>query len=246
MDNSATKTQQDGNNQPAVQPAPVQNVASFSSVDANVDNKVPQPVVVNRGGIQVNLSTPQPNDTGVSQDDSSSIQPAPQQNTPIISQNESMTPSPEPSAQAAPVVQVEEKPQESQPMPQPVSAPRSKEQEPVPAPFPDVAKMSEAEIIDEEKEVEKELEALVEKSPDTEKPDIPKDVQAIGVKHAGADIPHPVAPSGSVVLPMTFDEANNNYNKKQWKNSISWFAGLIIYHWKKIKAATPIIKKKED
>ncbi|HVF69156.1 MAG TPA: hypothetical protein VNA13_01180, partial [Xanthomonadales bacterium] len=71
----------------------------------------------------------------------------------------------------------------------PVVSPRGKEQEPVPAPLPDVAKMSEAEIVNEEKEVEKELESIIEKSPDNEKPDIPKDVQQAGVTHAAEDTP---------------------------------------------------------
>lgn len=239
MDNSATKSQQNSGDQPSVQPTPVQNVGSPSE-DANRDNETQQPVVVNRGGIQVNLSGPQTTDSNVGQGDSSSTQPAPQQIVSSTSQDESVPTTTSPAAQQ------DEKPQEPQTAPQPVSSPRSKEQEPVPAPLPDVAKMTEAEIIDEEKEVEKELEAIIEKSPNTEKPDIPKEAQDAGVTHSGADIPHPAAPSGSVVLPMTFEEAKTKYDKYKWRNSVSWFAGLIVYHWKKLKAATPGVMKKED
>ncbi len=240
MDNSATKTQQNSGDQPSVQSAPVQKVGSSSSVDANADNKAQQPVVVNRGGIQVNLSGPQTTDSNVGQDDSSSTQTAPQQNAPSAPQNESVLP------QVPPAVQPDGKSQEPQAAPQPVSSPRSKEQEPVPAPLPDVAKMSEAEIVEEEKVVEKELESMIEKSPDHEKPDIPKEAQEAGLTHSGADIPHPTAPSGAVTLPMSYDEAEFTRKKYKWRSSVAWFASLIMYHWKKIKAATPGVKKKED
>ncbi len=239
MDNSATKTQQNSSDQPSVQPSPVQNVGS-SSVDAKLD-KTQQPVVVNRGGIQVNLSTPQPKDPSVSQDDSSSTQSTSQQNANDSSQDESVSP------QTVPAVQPDQKPKEPQAAPQPVSSPRSKEQEPVPAPLPDVAKMTDAEIVEEEKVVEKELEALVEKSPDTEKPDIPKEVKDAGVEHAKEDTPMPALSSGAVPLPMSYKEAEQVRNKNKykwyfWRKSLTWFASLIIYHWKKINFKS----KKED
>ncbi|HUQ84748.1 MAG TPA: hypothetical protein VM077_00345 [Candidatus Limnocylindrales bacterium] len=212
----------------------------------NSATKTPQPAVVNRGGIQVNLPNPSPKDTIPSQDDSSPAQSVPQQNTSSTSQNESVTvPAAQPS-QAVPVAQVEEKPQAPPSIPQPVSAPRSKEQEPVSAPLPDVAKMSEAEIVEEEKVVEKELESFVEKSPDAEKPDIPKDVQQAGVTHVGEDVPvHPTT-SGFVSLPMSYDEAEFTRKKYKWKSSVAWLAAVVMYHWKKIKITSKEVKNKEE
>lgn len=115
-----------------------------------------------------------------------------------------------------------------------VGLPQSKEREPAPS-FPDVAKMTESEIVIEEKEVEKELESIIEKSPDTEKPTIPKEVQQAGVTHAHEDIPIPTSLKGSSSLPMEYDEAQFTRKKYRWKDSVAWFAALIMYHWKKIK-----------
>ncbi len=117
----------------------------------------------------------------------------------------------------------------------PVGAPANKEHEPgTPHSKLDVDKMSESEIVEEEKVVEKELEALVEKSPDTEKPEIPKEVQAAGVTHAKENTPMPQIASGTKSLPMSFQDALATQKKYKWRNSITWFASLVMYHWKKI------------
>jgi hypothetical protein len=118
--------------------------------------------------------------------------------------------------------------------PMPSSAPAGKEREPVSAPFPDVSKMSETQIIEEEKVLEKELESIVEKSPDVEKPQIPDEAKQAGLTHAKESTPMPVVSSGNIVLPMTYEEAKLTRKKYRWRDSISWFTALVMYHWKKI------------
>jgi hypothetical protein len=116
----------------------------------------------------------------------------------------------------------------------PSSAPAGKEHEPVPSPFPDVSKMSETQIIEEEKVLEKELESIVEKSPDVEKPQIPEEAKQAGLTHAKESTPMPVVSSSNIVLPMTYEEAKLTRKKYKWRDSVSWFTALIMYHWKKM------------
>lgn len=117
---------------------------------------------------------------------------------------------------------------------QAVGGPANREHEPASAPQPDVVKMTEPEIIREEEKVERELETIIEKTPDTEKPEIPKEVQNAGVTLAKEAIPMPAGPTGSVVLPMTYQEAELTNKNYKWKDSVSWLASLIMYHWKKL------------
>jgi hypothetical protein len=118
--------------------------------------------------------------------------------------------------------------------PVPSSAPTGKEHEPVSAPFPDVSKMSETQIIEEEKVLEKELNSIVEKSPDLEKPKIPEEAKQAGLTHAKENTPMPVVSSGNIILPMTYEEAKLTRKKYRWRDSVSWFTTLIMYHWKKM------------
>lgn len=118
--------------------------------------------------------------------------------------------------------------------PAPVSTPVSKEHEPVPAPFPDASKMTGPEVVEEEGKIEKELEALVENTPDAEKPKIPEEAKKAGLEHAKADTPMPPIVSGVKPLPMSYDEAEFTRKKYKWKDSVAWFAAVIMYHWKKL------------
>lgn len=121
------------------------------------------------------------------------------------------------------------------PPPTPISASVSKEHEPVPVPFPDVSKMTGPEVVEEEGKIEKELEALVEKTPDLEKPKIPEEAKKAGLEHAKADTPMPPIVSGVKPLPMSYDEAEFTRKKYKWKDSVAWFAAVIMYHWKKLR-----------
>lgn len=117
---------------------------------------------------------------------------------------------------------------------QPASSPKSKEHEPAPAPFPDLVKMSETELRQEEVEVEKELEGLIEKSPDNEKPKISEEARRAGLEHALQDIPMPAVPTSDPALPLSYEDAVWTKKKYKWKDSIAWLSALVIYHLKKI------------
>jgi hypothetical protein len=125
--------------------------------------------------------------------------------------------------------------------PTPVSSPSGKEHEP--APFPDVSKMTGPEVVEEEGKIERELEALVEKTPDLEKPKIPEEAKKAGLEHAKADTPMPPVVSGVKPLPMSYDEAEFTRKKYKWKDSVAWFAAVVMYHWKKLGISN---KKKEE
>jgi len=202
MDNSTNNTQQNTQDQPVTQPvksvtvqsdiqpepvtAPIQNTARLNSVktSAPAGKQMQQPsAVINRGGIIVNPTPPQP-----------------------------------------------------------VSAPSSKEQEPARS-MPDVVKMTEAEIVHEEEMMSNEIKEIVSESPDVDKPAIPQEVKEVGVEPAKTDSPMPTSPSGKVVLPMTYTEAELTRKKYRWKDSIAWFATLLVYHWKRINLKS---QKKEE
>jgi hypothetical protein len=126
--------------------------------------------------------------------------------------------------------------------PQAPSSPVGKEQEPAGAPFPDVSKMTEAEVKKEELEVERELESFIEKGSDLEKPKIDEEAKKAGLEHAGEDTKMPPVQVGAGVLPMSNEEAELTRKRYKWKDSISWLATLIAYHWKKLSYSD---KKKE-
>jgi hypothetical protein len=142
-------------------------------------------------------------------------------------------------------------PVQTPPAPQPAGGPRSKEQEPTPQPFPDVTKMSEADIKKEEVEVEKELESWIEKLPHEEKPQIPEEAKKLGLEHAKEDTPMPTSPTGVVALPMTYEQAEDIRKKTRfqlyyWRKSITWLASLIMYHWKRIKITATVTDNKKE
>lgn len=118
---------------------------------------------------------------------------------------------------------------------QSVSAPANKEHEPTLHSKADVDKMTEPEIAEEEKAVERKIEEIVEESPDTEKPKLPEEVKKAGVELAKESAPMPSGPSGKVVLPMTYEEAVVARKTYKWRDSISWLASVILYHFKKLK-----------
>ena len=109
----------------------------------------------------------------------------------------------------------------------------NREQEP--APFPDVTTMTEAEIQQEEKEVEKELEAIVERSPKDQQPVIDEEIKKVGVALSEEDIKEQPISIGVQPLPMTFGQAKVIRQKNNWRSSISWLAALVMYHWKKLQ-----------
>lgn len=119
---------------------------------------------------------------------------------------------------------------------QPISAPASKEQEPGAAPLPDVAKMTESEIVDEEKAVESELEKMIVQSPQDKPLDLPKEIKNIGAALANEDTLMPDVSLGNGAFPMTYPEAIKTNKISKVKESIKWISALIIYHWKKMRS----------
>ncbi len=118
----------------------------------------------------------------------------------------------------------------------PVSTSLNREHEPAPTPFPDVSKMTEAEIQKEEKEVEEEIEAIVERSPKDQQPVLDEEIKKVGVALSEEDIKESPISIGDQPLPMTFNQAKVTRKKYNWRNSISWLAALVMYHWKKLNS----------
>lgn len=160
--------------------------------------------------------------------------------TPVQNMVSKMQP---PAAQAPALPQVENKNdsptptgtevQASSTSAQPVSAPLTKEHEPR-STMPDVVKMTETQIVQEEVKVEKELEGIVSQSPNTEIPNIPPEAKNAGLEHAKEDTPLVSSPTSTVIMPMTFEEAQLTQKKYRFRDSIAWLADIIIYHFKKI------------
>ncbi|HSW48511.1 MAG TPA: hypothetical protein VLG67_05530, partial [Candidatus Saccharimonadales bacterium] len=226
--------------------------SAVSDQVSSISTQQPEPVArptPNRGGIPITPLKPvskepvlqaEPSGNSLSiinQADSTAsapVQPAP--SAPVSQADNQNVSAP---SQQAPVIsdnQVDNQTVSDQvSIPPPVSSPKSKEHEPSLSPAPDVVMMTPSEIIKEEKVVEKEIEMLVEKSPDTEKPKIPQVVKNVGVEHAKADIPMPAIQSGKSVLPMSYEEAEFTRKKYKWKDSLAWLSDLIVYHWKKLR-----------
>ncbi len=116
---------------------------------------------------------------------------------------------------------------------QPESSPARKEQGPATSAAtstPDIQTTDEEEIRKDEKEIE----AMLEKSPDTEKPKIPEEVKAAGVEHAKEDTPMPELPTDKKGMPMDFDKALITRKTYKWMDSIAWLATLVMYQIKKM------------
>ncbi len=83
--------------------------------------------------------------------------------------------------------------------------------------------------------IEKSVEAIVEKAPDTEKPMIPDAVKAVGVTHSGPGVPIDENVFHVKSLPMTFEEAvAQEKQHPKLNDSKHWLAELVLYVWRKI------------
>lgn len=238
MDDSTQNTQKISSDQVVSQAIPVTPSVNTGSVSDqhNVKNQVPvapQPVS------ESTVSNPV---QAVSSDSQVSVQ---QGITPAASkvsramQDPVAPPPPVATPPTAPIAETKKDVVEAPPAPtqQPVSGgPAGKEREPVYAPLPDVAKLSDKEIVEEEKVVEAELESMVEKSPAEKKPDIPQEVKDAGVTATDDDAVMSNLVAGAVVPPMSLDEAKFTRKRHKWRESISWLSELIIYHWKKMRS----------
>ena len=89
--------------------------------------------------------------------------------------------------------------------------------------------------------VEKNVENVIEKSPDVEKPDIAPDVQAAGVTHSGPGVPVSENVFAVKSLPMTYQQAVAIDKQTKLKDSKHWLAELVMYVWRKLD---PAIEKK--
>ena len=75
-------------------------------------------------------------------------------------------------------------------------------------------------------------------SPDQEKPDLPKVVQNAGVTYSGPGVIDVKQNSfGVKKLPITYDQAANEERITQLHDSKHWFAGMIMYIWRKLNPA---------
>lgn len=83
--------------------------------------------------------------------------------------------------------------------------------------------------------IEKSVEAIVEKAPDTEKPMIPDAVKAVGVTHSGPGVPIDENVFHVKSLPMTYEEAIvEEKQHPKLNDSKHWLAELVLYVWRKI------------
>ncbi|MBP6882666.1 MAG: hypothetical protein KBC15_03905 [Candidatus Levybacteria bacterium] len=78
-------------------------------------------------------------------------------------------------------------------------------------------------------------EAGVEIAPDREQPQLDETHNAAGVTHSEpANIPHPTAPTGSVVLPYTFEQATQIEKTTSEDDSEHWLVLLSKYIMRKL------------
>jgi hypothetical protein len=82
--------------------------------------------------------------------------------------------------------------------------------------------------------IEKNIEHVVEKSPDTEKPQLSEAVKAAGVTLSGPGIPVDENVFGVKSLPMTYEEAVVQDKQTTMKDSKHWLAELVMYVWRKL------------
>lgn len=92
-----------------------------------------------------------------------------------------------------------------------------------------------------EVQVEQSVEAVVEKSPDTEKPDLPDAVKQAGVTFSGPGIPVEENAFAIKTMPVSYEEAVKEEKATKIKDSKHWLMAKIIYIWRKIN---PDIGKK--
>ncbi len=89
--------------------------------------------------------------------------------------------------------------------------------------------------------VEKSLEAVVEKSVDTEKPKITEELKKVGITHSGPGIPIETNKFSVTTMPMQYEEAKAMDKATSIRESKHWLAELVMYVWRKID---PMIEKK--
>lgn len=83
--------------------------------------------------------------------------------------------------------------------------------------------------------VEKSVEHVVEKSPDTDKPTIPDAVKAVGVTHSGPGVVVDENAFNIHAMPMTYEEAVvQEKQHPKLNDSKHWMAELVEYVWRKI------------
>jgi len=95
-----------------------------------------------------------------------------------------------------------------------------------------------------------EVEKFVEKSPDQEKPDLPKVVQNAGVTYSGPGVIDIKQNSfGIKKLPVTYDQAVVEEKVTELHDSKHWFMGMVMYIWRKLNpdiSKPKKIKKKDE
>jgi len=98
-----------------------------------------------------------------------------------------------------------------------------------PTPPQEIAKPTHPEVV-----VPQELSGVVEKSPDTERPQIDQQAADAGVAAAKESTFLPASATGSIKLPMTYEEALLKKKNAKFQDGVKWFAAYVAYQWKKI------------
>lgn len=91
--------------------------------------------------------------------------------------------------------------------------------------------------------VEQSLEAVVEKSPDVEKPIIAEELKKVGVTHSGPGVPVQENSFAVTQLPMNYQQAKIVDKQTTLKESKHWLAELVMYVWRKVD---PTVEKSTD
>ena len=77
----------------------------------------------------------------------------------------------------------------------------------------------------------------MEKSPDLEKPDIPKAVSDAGVTQSGPGVI--VVPQqnnfGVTQMPVSYQQAATQFKTTKLHDSKHWFLGMMMYIWRKLQ-----------
>lgn len=89
--------------------------------------------------------------------------------------------------------------------------------------------------------VEKSVEGVVEKSADTEKPEIAEELKKAGITHSGPGIPIETNKFAITSMPMPYEEAKAMDKASTLHDSKHWLAELVMYVWRKLD---PMIDKK--
>lgn len=95
-------------------------------------------------------------------------------------------------------------------------------------------------------EASPEVEKIVEKTPDQEKPVISQEVKKAGVTHSGPgviDIPNPVIPAQK--LPVSYFDAVEEEKVTKLHDSKHWFMGLVVYLWRRVNPKLPLKPKQQ-